>query len=307
MNSNKTILALLLVIGVLAGVFVLQQWLVTRNGQEGQIYVKQLEHINKDNVTEIKLQKRGQSLVFKKEADRWTSGEALGDAVVLNALVADLLSPDDLTLISQNSEQHVTYEVTDETATVVSLVSSSGEKKIYVGAPASGNYYLRIDGSNEVWGVQSMTDKISDVSLAQWLDKRLLSVDEEAINTLVFEKSGNTITLQQRDKNWFIDGGEQQLDKATFSDLLMQLESLVAVGIIDDATLSEFPANPAVKVTVNAQGVTPITIELYTGKDTIMAKLSDRVGNFEISQSTFDDLNLNRSELGFAPTPTQAQ
>lgn len=307
MNSNKTILALLLVIGVLAGVFTLQRWSATRSGQEGQIYLKQLEPLSKEAIAEIKLQKGDQSLAFKKEADRWSSGEALGDAAILNALVTDLLSPDDLTLISQNSEQHASYEVTDETATVVSLANSGGEKKIYVGAPTSGNYYVRVDGASDVWGMPSMVDQISDLTLASWLDKKLLAVDEAHINTIVIEKNGSLITLQQRDKNWFIDGGEQLLDKTTFSDLLMQLESLVALGVIDDTTLSEFPAKPTVKVTVNAQGATPTTIELYTGKDTIMAKLSDRAGNFEISQSTFDDLNLNRSELGFAPTPTQAQ
>ena len=307
MNSNKTIVALLLVIVVLSGVFFLQQRFASGDDQDNQAYLEQVQGYTKENITEIKITRGDQSLAAKKEAEQWRSEQSLLDAAIITSLVEQITSPEEVILISQNGDQHAAYEVTAEKATVVSLINPTGEKKILVGAPASGNYYLRIDGSNEVWGVQSMTDKISDLSLSQWLDKRLLTVDEESINTLVFEKNGSSFTLQQRDKNWFIDGGEQVLNKTTFSDLLMQLESLVAVGVIDDGLLSDFPQKPALKLTVNAQGTTPISIELFTGKDSILAKMGNRPGNFEISQSTFDDLNLNQNEIKFAPTPTQAQ
>ncbi len=307
MNSNKTIVALLLVIAVLSGVFFLQQRFASGDDQDNQAYLEQIQGYTKENITEIKLSRGDQSLAAKKEVEQWRSEQSLLDAAIITSLVEQITSPEEIILISQNGDQHATYEVTEEKATVVSLINPTGEKKILVGAPASGNYYLRIDGSNEVWGVQSMTDKISDLSLSQWLDKRLLAVDEESINTLVFEKNGSSFTLQQRDKNWFIDGGEQELDKTTFSELLMQLESLVAVGVIDDAQLPDFPQKPALKLTVNAQGTTPVSIELFTGKDSILAQMGNRPGNFEISQSTFDDLNLNQNEIKFAPTPTQAQ
>lgn len=307
MNTNKTIIVLLLVIAVLGGMLALQQWLASGDDKDNQAYLKQIQGYSKENITEITLTRGDQSLAAKKQAEQWRSEQSVLDVASITSLVEQITSPEEVMLISQNSDQHTTYEVTADKATVVSLVNPSGEKKILVGAPASGNYYLRIDGSNEVWGVQSMTDKISDVSLAQWLDKRLLSVDEEAINTLVFEKNGDTITLQQRDKSWFIDGGEQALNRMTFSDMLMQLESLVAVGVIDDKQLPDFPQKPALKLTINAQGTTPASIEFFTGKDSILAKMGDRSGNFEISQSTYDDLNLNRSEIKFAPSPTQAQ
>lgn len=307
MNSNKIIFALLLIFAVLSGAFFLQQRFTSGNDRELQTYLEQFQGYTKESITEIKLTRGDQSLTAKNEAEQWRSEQSLLDTAIITSLVDQITSPEEIILISQNSDQHANYEVTAEKATVVSLVSPTGEKKVLIGAPASGNYYIRIDGSNEVWGVQSMTDKISNLSLSQWLEKSLLTVDEERINTFVLEKSGNSFTLQQRDKNWFIDGGEQALDKTTLSDLLMQLESLVALGVLDDARLSDFPQKPALKLTINAQGTTPVSIEFFTGKDSILAKMSDRPGNFEISQSTFDDLNLNRNEIKFAPSPTQAQ
>jgi hypothetical protein len=307
MNSNKTILTLLLVIVVLGAAFALQQWLAQRGGQENSMYFESIEGFAKENISEITLAKGDQALQARKENEQWKSDQAFIDATLMQSLLENLLNPEDMLLISQNTQQHASYEVTAENATIAMLKNPSGEKKFYIGSPESGNYYVRIDGTDEVWGVEEMPSQVFDVTLAQWLDKKLLAVDEQNITTLVIDKSGNLITLQQRDNSWFVDGGEQPLDKTSFSDLLMQLESLVATGMIADEQLGDFPTNPSLKLIVNTQGATPTTIELFTGKDTIMAKVVDRPGNFEISQSTFDDLNLNRSDLLFAPSPTPSQ
>lgn len=307
MNSNKTIFTLLLVIAVLGAAFALQQWLALRGGQENKVYFEHIEGFSKETISEIALAKGDQTLQVRKENEQWKSDQVFIDAVIINDLLENMLNPEEVLLISQNTQQHMSYEVTAETSTVVTLKNPSGEKKIYIGLPESGNYYVRIDGTNEVWGIEELPSQVADLSLAQWLDKKLLAVDEQNITTLVIDKSGNLITLQQRDNTWFIDGGEQPLDKTSFSELLMQLESLVATGVIEDEQLADFPAKPTLKLTVNAQGTTPTTIELFTGKDAIMAKVVDRPGNFEISQSTFDDLNVNRNDILFAPSPTQSQ
>jgi hypothetical protein len=307
MNSNKTIFTLLLIIIILGAAFGLQQWQAMRGGKETQIFQEQVQAFSKENIEQITLTRGDQVLAIRKENEQWRSDQALIDALTITTLVDNITAPNEVLLISQNADQHPAYEVTTEKATTISFATASEEKKILVGTPASGNYYVRFDGSNDVWGVDAMTDKITDITLSEWLDKQLLAIDEQNIATLVVDKSGNQLTLQQRDNTWYLDGGEQPLDKASFSDLLMQLESMVAIGVIDDEQLADFPSKPAVKLTVNVQGASPATLELFTGKDAIMAKVADRPGNFEISQSAFDDLNLSRSDISFAPTPTPSQ
>lgn len=307
MNTNKIIVVLLLVIGVLGGALALQQWLQGQGNQDHELYAQNFTGITQDALSDITLSKGTETLAFKKENNQWKSDQAVIDAQLISALTKSILDPDEVILISQNSEQHGTYAVTDGQAIIVLLTTDNGEKKVYLGSPSSGNKYLRIDGSTDVWGVASLPSQISEINLEDWLDKQLVALDKDQLAALEFTANGRQFSLGRRDDNWYLDNDPRPVDTTSISDVLLQLESLVAVGTISEDALKDFPTTPALKISITPQADSPKTLELFTGKEAIMAKLSDRSGNFEISQSVFDDLNIKREQITFATQPTPAE
>jgi hypothetical protein len=143
------------------------------------------------------------------------------------------------------------------------------------------------------------------VSLTDWIDKKLVAIAEDKINSVAMAVGKQTLTLVRKDNgDWVEEGKEVALDKNGFTTAISNLTALVTQVLVEKASSEKYPTAPTVEVIVNQKEGEPMVIKFYGGESTAKVTSSTRTGEYVVATSVMDSFKIKAADLKPAPSPT---
>ncbi|MFA5135804.1 MAG: DUF4340 domain-containing protein [Patescibacteria group bacterium] len=132
------------------------------------------------------------------------------------------------TVVSENIKKHALFGIDKKKITIQ---TTAGEKKLYIGKYYAGNaHYARIGNENQIF----LGEGLGELNLDE--DYRDLNTDfianKEDINSILIESSHNTTTLAKKGKEWSI--GAQRASITKVDQFLNDLITLEASDILPE-------------------------------------------------------------------------
>jgi hypothetical protein len=162
----------------------------------------------------------------------WTVNGFPADASSIGDLFTALADATTGELAAQNPSSHARMEVDESNGT--RLTVSRGEEtlvNVLIGRQgrAYRTVYVRADGADEVYLVESQVGALAGRAVNDWRDKQILAVDTASVARIEVERGRDRYALVRGDSAWsFADG--VATDSAAVQRLLGEFSSLDAQG-----------------------------------------------------------------------------
>lgn len=297
MRRNKTILILLVILLALTGVFVLRSSVqLTPSDQE--LYKEQLGSVEMDGVSEMRLQQGEEALTLTKEGDgRWSSDGYLVDPNKVLDLLQAVISPNDVTIISESTESHERLGIDEAQATVAVLQTTADEHELWLTAADRQGLYVRYPGEERVFLVEEAPLQATSLVLEDWIDTDIVRIPRSHIATLTLTSNEEAFSLEQRDGSWFMAGEDRALDTSSFGSLLSSLAAFTSQGLVDEEDTYEDTAY----LTIEVQPLEGDVVELafYRGEEAVKVEHNRRKGAFALSEGAAENLEISRNDLAY--------
>ncbi len=231
--------------------------------------------VNKDDVKKIEITKGDSSTVLAKMDDEWqlmfNEGKLFkaNNSLVDNLLgkMSSLKAGD---LVSENPAKQDIFEVGEATGAHL-IMYGDGENKladVFVGKRGTTmqSNYIRRQGSNKVYSVNSYLLDSVDLPKGQWMDKTIVSFDKEKLSELKISANGHEYMIAKQPtavsedgtagtSNWLkkdmASGKDLEIDQSAMDSLVGLLSEFMADDIeMPEEGSSRGDAEPSARVSV---------------------------------------------------------
>ncbi len=268
--KNKNIIILTLVFAVLVGFLVVKTYL-PRFLSKPSAYMQKTSSLDKTSVQSLTIKDKTATISIVKENSVWKINGKKADSDKVDNLINQLLTPDSPELIAQTDKRHKEFELTDDTATKITL----DDKLTWLVGKSSGTgVYARFEGENDVYIIKDIW-RTSLPSVSDWYDKTILEFDQTKLTKISFTQNGKTTVIVKKDEKW-VDTNGKEVKKDKVESLLPQLSNLTAHSLFDAEKKIDYPKTPTLTVTVEYDGKSE-TLEFYKGSsDYLIKRMSDK-------------------------------
>lgn len=129
-------------------------------------------------------------------------------------------------VVSRDKSKHSVFEVDDEAGVRIRLYDGARVAADFlVGKQAfAGSFYLRLPGKDEVYQARGGLSAYTTRTLQDWVDKTIVSVDQDKITAVELKYPKETIVLERKDGDWQIGG--EKVERTLADTLITNLASL---------------------------------------------------------------------------------
>lgn len=293
----KTIIRLLIIVGVLGVIFVLLKVFKEMK------FERKLK-ISKEKITKVIITKKDSQITLTKSGEEWKIGPYKCDKVEVESLLDDLEEMTIGDLISEDKEDFKEFEVDKEEGIMVKLFEGDNEKvSFFIGKSgfAFGQHYFRYSDQNKIYLETGLERYSLDKSTDDWRDKTILSIERLTVENIEISYPKERVFLVQDIKTmkWYLDkiDKENEAKEDEVNDFLSTLLNLEADGFIyEPVELSE----PEFTIVVNSKAG-KYKLDIFEHKkddETIyILKKEDDPNIYEIDEITRDDLKKKRKDF----------
>lgn len=297
MKNNKVIGILLLVLIGLLAIVLLRNY-IPQGDDKAEMYAQALGLVRQDDVQEFRVV-AGEPMVTVTKGAGWRVNTHPADSELVDEILAALLLPTKVELVAETAARHKELGFDDEAEKIVMVDGGGNESEILLGTVSRGGRYVKFPDDDKVYLVSPFPNLGNPTEVNSWVDKTLVKINQEGISKLSISRKGSELVLEQKEAKWFQQDSEDELDSSSFSAALSTLASMVTQGLVGEEEQAEYPTVASLTVAVDREGQEPVVVEFYEGEDNVLVTSSEREGFYIISQSVFDNFNIDESDLEF--------
>jgi hypothetical protein len=300
---------------ILAVVIVaLALYLVLRSTDRTHYEIPEIDVPAKDSITKIDITGPAGTLTLTRAADVWLSlpeGYPLEKGKVDGML--DALSGLDVVSLVSEAESYTPYDLDPEKRVVVE--ASSGEQpllKLDIGKAASTHRhtYVKLENDGNIYQVSGNIRRTFDVEVAALRDRKVLTLERDAITGFTVSAGGETLTLTKIFKHveqtaegqprqpiaaW-IDADSTEADGSVVDGMLGRVVNLQSDGFPSESM--ELDMNEP-SFTLTLHGARDETLKIYgaSGEKMFVATSSQYAFPFMLAEWRLNQINKTPSEL----------
>lgn len=268
----------------------LSAYLLLRNRDKTHYQLPRLAHVNQKKISKIEISKADNSIVLKKQDDKWhilPKGYLASDDSVSNML--DTIEDMTLTALVSKSKSYERYDLGDDKKITVKAWAGDKLKREFdlgKAAPSFRHTFVRLAHDDRVYHARGNFRARFDQTVDKLRDKTVLSFKKEDIQEIRLAKGKQAVTLsrleapvevnpkeksqakkasptQQQKTVWRTPDG-QQADETKLNRLLATLSNLRCDKYLDDISKESLP-KPV--YTIRLKGVDELTLSILDKQD----------------------------------------
>ena len=265
---------------------------------------KQVFVLDADNIRTIRLAYPDHEIVLEKsDTGNWQITdpvETRSDPRAINSLISTITDMKLKRVIEEFNKDAGEFGF-DPPSLKISLILDDMEEEVIVGDEGAMNNTLYIkQGSTQrvvlvdAWIKGSLTKSLFDLR-----DKKLFSIERDALSELILTFPAQTIHLKKKDQEWWIeDDRSQRADPDIIESLITNLYTLRATRFIDDKKEIEKIRTAASKETLNVTVIgndrqPPVSFYQRLGESEAYASISDNPPLYEIPKSAVEEFKMD--------------
>ncbi|MGI5828496.1 MAG: DUF4340 domain-containing protein [Patescibacteria group bacterium] len=304
MNQKKLInLTLILVIGLVL-VVVQNLWSKYQQKQPND-YLKAIKEIDASLVSEVTLSKGNQQLQFTKTNNGWKVASKSADKTKVSELINGLLPSESPVLIAQSPEKLKDLNVTEDTATKVSLKINDKTSEFLVGKRIGSLTSVALRNQSLAYNLRN----IPTLSLEpnSWYDLTIVDIESEAIKSFSVQSGISIYTLTQiQDREWRFEGKENEVNHEAVNTYVMRLNPFKAKELaFEDKQRQYSQISPSFTLLLTDKNDQKTVLEFFKGKNDYLVKRSGDEEYFIVS--TFDAESINEKAEKFTLSSPQPE
>lgn len=303
MRNNKTILILAIVLFVFIGAKLALTWFSSRNS-ENDTYKSWWGKITPDSIVSLSIDKDNQKVTLEKQTNKnWkVNGDYPAVTDDISNWLTKLITPSTTEIVAESVTQYERLGIATNSATLTLKTSNNQEKHITIGAATMEGRYIKLESQDPIYLIKDLPSSLDSSQLSDWIDKTIAKVDQNSIKkitwgTLVKNKVQD-FSIEKKDSDW-IDKSGKKLDTANINPMLMDLQSLIVTGLLNEPQLKDIPIDPTFTVTIDRNGQDQLKLNFYETKTIKAITVSDLKGTYILSDSIYQTFNLKQSDFKF--------
>lgn len=252
MKANPLVIAVAL-LALLGGAV----WYTRENPPEDDTAAPKVVDLEEESIREVTVRRAGEQplTVVRGEDGEWEFGgglEIAADDTSIGSMVGSLASLNADRVVSEQVLDWEPYEL-QEPALAVSYVAESGSGEVQFGrdTPTGSGVFVRLKDAPRLFTVYSYNKTSFDRSVFDLRDKRLLRLDEDALERVTVEVGERKVGFAQEDGAWrIVEPRELRADDFTVGDLVRAVRTAEMTEVLaegEDAEQFTF-ARPLVTV-----------------------------------------------------------
>lgn len=289
--NKKQLYALIVILVVAIGAFLLLRTTSQEKSTDAPA-VLDFSSFQKDDVSKLTLDQGGTSLALEKTSDGWKVNEYKADEDKISGILDDLAEAKVTQMVSKNPDNHVKFEVDDQTGLKITLKQGRNDRTFILGKTASSStVYARVPDQNEVYQLSSVSRYDLTVEADDFRDKAVLRFTLGDAAYIEYVYGTKSFALNKIEENWTIteSGQESEADADKVTELIGKLRLLDATGFAEseeNEDLKNFDS-PDVTITVNdVDGNNLGTVKLNEKEDgTYVAKAEGNESIFSLTKA----------------------
>jgi len=245
--------------------------------------MKVIKGLKKDDISELKItHSNGKTIELKKEDGVFKIVSPIKSDVDKNIVDTILNTLETLKSTSKfvDNERLSNYGLTTPTLTIEYRLSNGNAGKLISGIrnDFDGKYYMKLDGSPEIYLIEGYVKGNLDKDLYSLRDKSVFKVETNEIKKIEYKIGEQVFIFEQKDKIWeMISPQRVRADDDEINRLKNSIKNLSAKAFFEDAkSLSEFGLDKATDY-----------LKIYKGADMSVSsisisKIKDQSGNEKV-------------------------
>jgi hypothetical protein len=254
---NRTTLILLAVFIICA--VVAYFYIFAPSGKERETSYKTTDikiSFDSASVTKFNILRGGKNVTLENQGGKWmitVPGNYKANASVVATMLGGISHLKLGSLVSTNPTKQNLFEV-DSTGTKFTVTDRSNKSlTMIIGkpGPAYSDFYLRLDGSNDVYLGEGITTYTLNQELKEWRDKSIFTTIQDSIKGIAVEYRSKQFVLQKDNSTWKLDG--DSIGTSEVTPVLSTLANLNADDFVD--TIPKLEIQPiSMKIQGSTQG-----------------------------------------------------
>jgi hypothetical protein len=237
--QTKTLIKLFLALIVLTAALLAQRYLLPKLTVKKSPYLKTVEKLKPDQVTQITLENPDSQLEITKDNISWVIDKYPAKTWQTDTLVRSLLEPTNPQLVANTSAKHQALGIDSDQATKITLQGSP--RDIALLTSSSGpETYVRFDGEAQVYSLGSTPETSTDPE--RWYDLTITEITTTDVAQLTITHSQESFAFQKVDDQWSLANSNQQLDQDQVTNLLSNLSFFSAQSLETEITTEDLPS-----------------------------------------------------------------
>lgn len=268
MQKNKTIIRLVILLLLLSGLLAFRIY-TPKFKTEASSYNEKIKGIDSKKIETIDISKKEEKIELKKDSDVWRVNDKKADKEKVEKLISQLLPEENIDLIAETNQRHKEFGLTDDLFTKIKLGDGL---TVLVGKSESSGAYIRIDEEDKVFLLKDFSSLNISTSPSFWFDKTIVSIEEESIKKLIFERGGRETVVIRKDEEWIFEKDEKELEKEgkdKMESIIFNLSSFEAKSLVDEDAGKNYPRFTTLTLTVKYDEEEE-TLIFHKGKDDYM-------------------------------------
>jgi len=223
----------------------------------------------------------GKPFEIFKENDNWKVKQdkivSASRKMEVENIMSEILSIKPQNLVSKNKSKWFDYEVTDSTGTRIRILDGKGKDmsdliigrftykqagnqlSMYGRSNIQGTSYVRINGEEEVYGVDGFLSLSFNRSFNDWRDNTLVEFSKNDITNIRYTyPADSSFSLSHRDSKWFLDN--MPADSANVESFLTSLSTADGQEFNDTFKAD---VNPDYQLLIEGNNLLNINIKCY--------------------------------------------
>lgn len=279
MQKSKTIIRLLILLLLLSGLLVFRIY-TPKFKTEVSPYNEKIKDIDSKEISSIEISKKEEEIELKKDGDVWRVNDKKADKEKVEKLISQLLPEEKAEVIAETNQRHKEFALTDDLSSKIKLGDTL---TVLVGKSESSGAYLRMDGEDRVFLFKNFSSINTSTSPSFWFDKTIVSLEEESIKKLIFERDGRETIVIRKDEKWIFEEDEKEVEKNKVESILFNLSSLTGDNLLNQGETKNYPKTSVLTLTVEYDGGKE-TLTFLKGKTDYMVVKSSDGESFAITE-----------------------
>jgi len=287
---------------IILAVLMIIYLIVRYSGSEERTFRDKVLSFDAATITEIQINdpKSKEGVVdLRISGDKWIvnngSQDYTADSNVVKNILKQLSDLPTKRYAGKGHDAWVKYEVTDSTASLVTLKASGKTvAEIYIGKfsynmpkeqqqqvqsrqqQGDMTTYVRLADEKDVYSVDGFLKMNLNENVNSYRFRTLSSVNPADINRIIIDESGNMSVLENLDGRWLFNGAPTDSVKVVrYRSTLARLSS---GKFVDQAVLPSYPSH---SLKIEGNNFTPVQIQAYPVADTNVAYIITSSANPE--------------------------
>lgn len=290
---NKHLFILSVIFIVLAGFLLLRIYSPQIFPQRPSFFQEKISSIKKEAISSIEMTKADNKIELVKKDGVWELNKKLLDKEKISEFIDKLINYHQADLAAETSLKHKDFELTSDLATSIKF---DGLLTLLIGKGNIDGVYVRFEDSNLVFLLKDLTPSDFSIDSQDWYDKTIVTIEEQNINKLVFQKKGEKIILSQKENSWFSEENNQEVVKDKLNPALLTLASFKARSIAEANQIVSYPLIPFLDLDIEYEGEKE-SLSFFKGEDDYLVKRGKDGENFIISKFQAEDFDISKNDL----------